>query len=397
MKILHAYPEITSRGGRPHDCRQLATHLARIGNDVRVVGLARPEENGRIFPDETVGVEVIRPGLAHLARFTGVLKEFEPDIVHFTGGPRIPVQNSWARQARRLGIPFVLSGCGNLSEPTFRHRWGTKPNYFYHQWMKRLYYTAFDSHLITESAFVHTASNTEAEIATKLGAQATVTIPFGMDRRWIRDTHRPIDATATPIVFTYLGRLSTIHKGLDLILDAFELLTAKGLGDQIKLILAGTSENGSMDALKSAAAAAGITNVEFPGGLWGDDKHKLWDETHYFLHMCRFNGFALATREAVGQGIPIIATMESDFGDWVKRFNMGAVVELSGASLASKIEYLLVQHDQYPALCNGAVEYSRATTWDNIAADMDVAYRSVLGSEPGTATFRVGNRLRPSG
>ena len=380
MRILHAYPEFISKGGRPHDCRQIVNHIARRGHAVCAVAVERPEDHGRVYPDEGVSVRFASASVVNSGSFASILKEFRPDFVHFTGGPRIPVQNSWALQTRKLGIPYAVSACGNLSQPTYYHRWGNKKNHFYHPLLKRLFFRAFDSPMIRKAAFVHAASETEARIARDFGARSTCVVPFGIDDAWVRKTERPVDPASSPMTFTYLGRLSIIHKGLDTIVDAFGLLEQQGFGDKIRLVMAGTSENNSMDILKKRASELSVTNIEFPGGVWAEEKELLWNRTHYFLHMCRFNGFALATREALGQGIPVVATMESDFGDWVNQFGMGAVVEISAESLASAIISLLEKPDQYGDMVEGVNRYVEHTSWQNVADDLIAVYSEVLST-----------------
>ncbi|NND72895.1 MAG: glycosyltransferase [Rhodothermales bacterium] len=380
MRILHAYPEFISKGGRPHDCRQIVNHIARRGHAVCAVAVERPEDHGRILPDDSVTVRFASPVIGSTS-FTRILKEFQPDFVHFTGGPRIPVQNGWAFQTRRQEIPYAVSACGNLSEPTYYHRWGNKTNRFYHPLLKRLFFRAFDYPMIRKAAFVHATSDNESRIATRYGAQSTCIVPFGIDDAWVRKTHRPIKPTSLPLTFTYLGRLSIIHKGLDTIVDAFGILQQKGLADKVRLVFAGTSENTSLEHLQRRAAHLQVSNIEFPGGVWSDAKDELWNSTHYFLHMCRFNGFALATREALGQGIPIIATIESDFGDWVNKYGMGSVAEHSAESLADTIISFIEDPGQYAKMVEGVRSYVADTAWQNVADQLIATYAATTGND----------------
>jgi glycosyltransferase involved in cell wall biosynthesis len=186
-----------------------------------------------------------------------------------------------------------------------------------------------------------------------------------------------------PVVFTYIGRLSIVHKGLDLIVEAFGKAVEAGYGNRFRLILAGTDENGSMEKLRGRAEQLGIQTIEFPGGLWGADKEPLWSESDYFLHMCRFNGFALLAREAVCKGLPMLTTWESDFGDWTNLYDMGMVVQLSAESLAEGIIAAIDADDEaYSAMSRGARAYANATVWSSTAEICVAQYAARQKSQP---------------
>ncbi|NNC64556.1 MAG: glycosyltransferase [Gammaproteobacteria bacterium] len=352
----------------------LISAIAGAGHTAAIVTCPPSNDTDAIFPDSRVRVFTVPRGRASLQAFAKVLQEFEPDVVHFTGGPRIPDQVFWARAARKNGIPYIVSACGNLSADTFRYRWGTKKNRFYHPSAKRLFHRFLDRPFLHGAAAVHAGSRNEAEIAGEAGARSVFVAPFGVKDEWLarpRSDRNPHD----PIVFSYLGRLSIHHKGLDLVIEAFGKVVAAGFGERFRLVLAGTDENGSMGYLKQRAQELGIQHVTFPGGLWAEEKKRLWDESDYFLHVCRYNGFALSVREALGQGLPIIASRESDLGDWTHRYNMGAVAHLSSGSIAEAVIGMLRQSPAvYSSMSKNARAFAEETVWSSIARLCLAAY-----------------------
>ncbi len=367
-----------AKGGRPDDSRHLIAAISALGHDAAVVSCDPVPGTDPILPDHSVRVFRVSRGPASIPAFREALESFRPDVVHFTGGPRLPAQVFWARESTRLGIPYFVSACGNLSTASFRYRWGTKKNRFYYPFAKRINHRLLDGPFLGGAAAVHAGSRNEAEIVLGEGARSVFVAPYGVKPEWL-NRPRLQRAVREPVVFSYLGRLSVHHKGLDLIADAFGKVVETGYAGRFRLILAGTDEAGSLERMKRHVDALGIRDVEFPGGLWAEEKQALWDRSDYFLHVCRFNGYALSVREALGQGLPIITTRESDLGDWTYQNTMGVVVPLSAGAMAEAIIGAITQDDQvYSAMSRNARAFAEETTWGHTAEKCLAAYNKVI-------------------
>lgn len=380
MNILHVYPNLLAQGGRPLEARLLISALARLGHNTAAACLPPSPNENRTLPHEAVTVYELTPGPTSIADFRRVVRSFKPDIVHFTGGPRMPVQNAWALYLYATGTPYVVSGCGNLSKQTFKYRWGGKPSRWHHRLAKHAFYQFCDAPMLRHAAAVHATSRYEADIAARCGSAKVFIVPFGVQKKWVHPEPSPPNRFFTqPVTFVYLGRLSVIHKGLDLILDAFGQLAREGWGDAFRLIMAGTTEGSSMADLQQKAVDLQIPNVAFPGGLWGSDKDRLWQEGDFFLHMARYNGYALAPREALGHGLPLLTTRESDLGDWTYRYNMGVVSSLEAAALTEAVLGILQMNPQsYHTMTQNARRFAQEMSWKTVAQMFAEGYQHAL-------------------
>ncbi len=400
MKILYPYRDILRKGGQPRYARTLAAAVAAAGHEVAVLGVDDPRQPDTVAAPEGVGVYQIPTGITGRRAFSRCLKEFEPDLIHFAGGPRHLLHGPWSSQARRAGIPYVVSGAGNLSDMTYRYRWGGKRNSLLNYMMKKVYHRVFDRHLLHNAISVHAQSRNEAEDALKFGARDTFVLPFGMQNEEVPDPKAtPPRALRHPMTFTYLGRLSIMHKGLDIIVEAFGKLVKAGFGDRFRLIIAGPSENGSLELLRQRATELNIEHIEFPGPVYDAAKANLWGETDVFLHLCRFTGFALTVREAMCEGIPVIATRDSDYGDWVDRFNLGrSVTPEVGALTEVLLGMLALTDESFAQLSRNTMEYVHATRWRELGRMYANEYARILtpgGGPQEEVLFREEPRAQP--
>ena len=382
MRILHAYRDLLMKGGRPTEVRALLPPLAALGHEVHAVCLAAEEPVGADALAPGVTIHHVPDGIGSGADFGRILKQVAPDIVHFAGGTRIVSQSVWIRQTRRLGIPYIISTNGNVSAGAFQHRFGQKRSSPIQTLGKKAFHRFVDLPHLRAAAAVHALSDAEAALHAGMGVRRSFVVPWGVPPDWLGDPAVPARKTlAPPITFTYLGRLSIVHKGLDLVVDAFGKVAAAGLGDRFRVVLAGTTEGDSMDVLKRTVADLGVPGIAFPGATFGEAKDRLWAETHYFLHLCRYNGFALAAREALARGVPLLATRESDMGDWVERHDMGVVVPLDATGLSEAIIGLLNgEGGRYQAMTEHAMTFAKDTSWDAVAEAIVAEYARVLES-----------------
>lgn len=113
--------------------------------------------------------------------------------------------------------------------------------------------------------------------------------------------------------FLFVGSLSE-RKGVDALLDAFQLVAAELPG--ARLLLVGEGPKG--DELKQEAAVKGITNrVEFAGFVQPDRLPRVYQQADVFVFPSREDTFGVAIADAAAAGLPILgsryAGASSDF------------------------------------------------------------------------------------
>lgn len=370
MKVLHAYRDFLEEGGVPYEARSLARAQAQLGHEVMAVSLKK-STGSRVSPgDFPLPVVEVENGARGLAMFRDVLRTFKPDVVHFYS-LWVPVHNLWAREVLRVDVPYVVAPHGALNPYMLARRFGEKRSTFVHHSVKWAYRRFMDIPFLRRAVAVHALSDYEASLALEVGAKRVFIAPNGVDQAWLRpfvrrELHRPV-------TFLYLGRLDIYQKGLDLILDAFGGLVKDGLGSTFRLVFAGPSVGDSMGFLKKRARELGV-DVEFTGAVWGDEKERVWREANFFLHASRFEGMARAVREAVAHGVPVVASRESNYGDWIERmgskFRIGRVFSIGERKALERIlrDLLQIGTETYTALAENALSWANRYTWTRVAA-----------------------------
>jgi glycosyltransferase involved in cell wall biosynthesis len=126
---------------------------------------------------------------------------------------------------------------------------------------------------------------------------------------------------------------------------------------------------------------ADLKNVEVRDPSWGREKDRLWEETDYFLGIFRYAGMARATAEALGHGIPVIASRESNWGDWVHRYDMGFCVEPEKRSVADLLHRIVTKESAgYTTRRTNAHSFAHSHSWQWVAGEMVSAYENLLAS-----------------
>jgi glycosyltransferase involved in cell wall biosynthesis len=233
--------------------------------------------------------------------------------------------------------------------------------------------------MLHRAAGVHAQADFERELLADLGLETIFKVPLGVDDEWVDKDAAGTRELHAPTTFSYLGRIDVYHKGLDLILGGFRELTRRGLDRDARLIIAGSDVGDSREWAVQAIREWGLVNAEVRSPAWGSDKQRLWDETDYFLGIFRYAGMARATAEALGHGIPVIASRESNWGDWVRRHDMGFCVELDVRSVADLLCRIVVSEPAgYAARSRNAFSFAVSHSWEWVAAEMAGAYQKLL-------------------
>jgi glycosyltransferase involved in cell wall biosynthesis len=137
----------------------------------------------------------------------------------------------------------------------------------------------------------------------------------------------------------YLGRLHPL-KGLEILLDAWATVTRPGAAaGPWELVIAGPDEQGTRARLEAQARTLGLTNLTFPGPLYGEAKRRALAEADLFALPSRTENFGIAVAEALAAGLPVITTkgtpwseIEGSCGWWVDA-NAGSIAQALAAAM----------------------------------------------------------------
>jgi glycosyltransferase involved in cell wall biosynthesis len=361
----------------PHQTRRLLEAQAQLGHEILTASLFS-EEPAFQSRQATVSHFQARSAVRGLRALRRELEAFRPDVAHVSA-VLVPTHHAWTRVLRRSGVPYVVSPHGLLNPIGINTRFNAKAGSMHRIWMKKSFARLVDLPLLRCAAGLHAQADHESELLAGFGLANVYTVPLGVDREWIgKDTASRLEPHA-PITFSYLGRIDIHHKGLDLVLAGFRELARRGLGKDARLIIAGSDVAGSRRTILQAAHEAGLANVEVRDPAWGAEKDRLWEETDYFLGIFRYAGMARATAEALGHGIPVIASRESNWGDWVRRHNMGFCVAPEARAVSEEL-CRIVAHETagYAARAENARSFAVSHSWQWVAAQIVRVYEILL-------------------
>lgn len=342
-------------------------HLRRTGHEVMVIAPDTPrgqEPADRVHD----GVRVHRvpsrmfPGVTSLPlgvpgpRMVGVLRDFDPDIVHLAS----PALLGWGgvHAARYLDIPTVAVfqtdvagfaesyGIGVLS----RASWA---------WTRRLHGKA-DRTLAPSTAAM------EDLVAHRIprvhhwgrGVDVTGFVPSARDdalrARWSPD--------GRPVV-GFVGRLAPEKH-----VERLAVLEKRG---DVKLVVVG-------DGVDQAKLRALMPSAVFTGALYGAELAAAYASMDVFVHPGEHETFCQAVQEAMASGLPVVAPNAGGPRDLVAPMHTGLLlgVDEFEAKLPGAVAHLLAERQRYSVAARRSV---LGRTWPAVCAQLVEHYDSVLG------------------
>jgi glycosyltransferase involved in cell wall biosynthesis len=199
-----------------------------------------------------------------------------------------------------------------------------------------------------------------------LGAARCFVCPDGVDESWVASPDDfPQREMHDPMRLLFLGRVEPFQKGLDLLVDAVVSTT---LPKQVELMLVGPGAEQFHRHMLERRNPEAMAFVSARGAVSGDEKANLFRWADFFVHTSRFEGMAKSVREAAGQGLPILASYESNFGDWADAKTMGIACHANSDSIrCALLRAAQLDAQAYSRLSRGAYEFSRQTSWGMVS------------------------------
>ena len=330
MKIIHYIPSIDrTAGGTSTYMQVLAKGLGELA-EVHII--THDSENSLPIENCTVHyVPEYNPFKRSWKRLvTNLIDEVKPDIVH-VNCCWMPACAAVQRIAQKRGYKVVLTPHGML-EPWIirRHYWTRKfPALLFYQ--KTAIRKADCLQATAESEYdnlLHLGYNDRISVV-KLGIDAA---GIKMKESW-KKTHQ--------ILF-----LSRVHvkKGINFLIEAAEALKDELQG--YKILVAGEGDADYVSALKQQIVYKGLQDiVQLIGGVYGDEKWRLFQTSDFFVLPTHSENFGLAIAESLASGTPVITTVGTPWSD-LNTSHSGAWIEIGMQPLVEAMRKFLAMTDE---------------------------------------------------
>lgn len=348
MRILHVIEGLDLTSGVSLFCVEMCNRQAKHGHVVTLLYECRYEYK----PNDMV--QVVQSSVLD------VLEE-RPDIVHVHGlwSPFNVRALYWCCKNK---VPHVVSPHGCLMP------WAMRNGLV----KKFLFFNFLLKPLMLKAPCLHVTTDTERIACEKLGLKCKYGIvPLGVTMPDVR----AIDTLGTRArTVLFLSRVSR-EKGVEILLDAWKRLSPTGW----RLVIAGPSWRGYLEALERKVSDEGIAGVEFVGAVWGAEKDMSYRNADLFILPSFAENFGSVVVEALSYGVPVIATKgtpwealeESGCGWWIENDVETVARTLSVAMRLDDSERMRMGQ-------RGRNLVADKYTWTSAASNMLECYKEVL-------------------
>lgn len=325
MKIVHYIPSIDrTAGGTSTYMQVLAKGLGEIA-EVHIITHA--SENPLVMENCTVHyVHNYQPlSYSWNTSIAFLLDEIKPDIVH-VNCCWMPACAAVQRIAQNRGYKVVLTPHGML-EPWIikRHYWTRKVPALW------LYQKA----AVQRADCVQATAESERDNLLKLGYNSNIkVVRLGIDAESIE--MKRSWKKSRQILF-----LSRVHvkKGINFLVEAADVLRNELQG--YKILVAGEGDADYVEAMKRMICDRGLQDiVQLIGGVYGDEKWRLFQTSDFFVLPTHSENFGLAIAESLASGTPVITTVGTPWSD-LNSSEAGAWIEIGTEPLVETLRRFL--------------------------------------------------------
>ncbi len=275
-----------------------------------------------------------------------------------------------AREARRAGVPYVLSPRGMLESGALAHG----------SWRKQVAYALVERGVLEGASLLHATSEAERETLRELKPRVPVVlIPNGIQ---VPDGTDAARRSAGPGIL-FVGRLHPI-KRLDLLIDAFAAV--RRLHPNARLVIAGPDERRMRPELV-ARAGAHAAAIRWTGEVDAVERAALLREASALVMCSDSESFGMSVLEAMAAAVPVVVTRTCPWPD-IHRHGTGFWIEQRADAIADALGRVLSD-------AAGAREMGRRGRalaesryqWDVIARTFATQYRALAPASVSAAAL----------
>ena len=343
-------------------------HLRRTGHEVLVIAPDTPRGQppadkihdgvrihrvpSRMFPKVTsLPLGVPRP------RMVGVLRGFEPDVVHLASPALLGYGGLHA--ARYLGIPTVAVFQTDVAGFAESYGIGVASRAAW-AWTRHLHKRADRTLAPSTSAMENLAAHGIPRVHKwARGVDITGYAPSARDET-LRQAWSPV---GKPIV-GFVGRLAPEKH-----VERLQVLEKR---DDLQLVIVG-------DGVDQAKLESALPSAVFTGALYGEELATAYASMDVFVHPGEHETFCQAVQEAMASGLPVVAPNAGGPRDLVAPYRTGLLLPVSDfeAKLPESVDHLIAERQRYSVAARRSV---LGRTWPAICDELLGHYEDVQGA-----------------
>jgi phosphatidylinositol alpha 1,6-mannosyltransferase len=343
-------------------------HCRRTGHEVLVIAPDTPRGEpaadkvyegirvhrvpSKMFPKVTsLPLGVPRP------RMVGVLRGFDPDVVHLASPALLGYGGLHA--ARYLGVPTVAVFQTDIAGFARSYGMGIASRAAW-AWNRHLHKRADRTLAPSTSAMEDLAAHGIPRVFKwSRGVDVTGYAPSARDER-LRRSWSP---DGKPIV-GFVGRLAPEKH--------VERLAALSDRDDLQIVIVG-------DGVDRAKLESALPKAIFTGALYGDALATAYASMDVFVHPGEHETFCQAVQEAMASGLPVIAPDAGGPRDLVAPYRTGLLLPVKEFEhrLSESVDHLVAERRRYSVAARRSV---LGRTWPVICDELLGHYEAVVGA-----------------
>lgn len=184
-------------------------------------------------------------------------------------------------------------------------------------------------------------------------------------------------------IITYIGRYDYLIKGLDVLIEACNLIKDEMRKNKIKLKMFGSDYKNRIKKIQNLIKKYNISDiVELNGPVFENEKIKQLMKSDIFIQTSRSEGQSMGIIEAISLGLPCIFTPGTNFGEIVEKNHFGYCCKLNKEDISKKIIIAYENKKELPKMSINAINYANKNfAWDFVIKNTMEKYREVLNEK----------------
>jgi glycosyltransferase involved in cell wall biosynthesis len=269
-----------------------------------------------------------------------------------------------SRLCRQGNVPYIIAPHDVYSPPMF----AKSPH------LKWTYWWLLEKRMLQQAEAVQVLEARQGNWLSRLGIHTPIlTIPNGTttEPEFNLQWHRNL----VPKLF-FFGRIDTHHKGLDLLLKAFQTVLKE---TPVELIIQG-ADQGDRPTLERQAQRLSLP-VTFLAPEYEQPPISVMNDYDIFCLPSRFEGFGLAALEAMMAGRVLLVSEVAGIAPHVQSSGCGVVVQPTIEAIASGLIALLQRRHEWKIMGLQGRHYAvKNLDWNRIGAIALKQYMDVLAT-----------------